>query len=365
MTYSHFLSIVAIVLLSACSPEKLEKINTAITGFPTPVYDDVATGQVIKTLPMHTVVYMMNNKITVNDVEFVKIYWNDTVGYVASGWLLPGGQQGVVNSSQENPITIFSDPDLKVASGNTFTEMQMVSFKNADQSSQIIYFGANEGSKPSFGYITAPVFRDSLSIQFYIAYNKAFWENKNGDPNGMAALASSTMFASSPLYIEIFYAGEEDAYGGTEDQFPDEAPKGGHVEMEWRNANDVVVDVIGIPGQFELDYIWDDGTESDGNHLGDNLEQGVPECTPGRSAKAYRMVFTPRIGDTISATFSCVIPMIKDKFEKSFENMVPGDTYDFLITHNVYGVVCDETTFIIKTSTGLTGKGMVHASCGD
>ncbi|NOT76177.1 MAG: hypothetical protein HOP08_14715 [Cyclobacteriaceae bacterium] len=370
MTYSHYLTMIALVLLSSCSPTKLEKTNPAITGFPTPVYEgmiDVASGKVATTLPMHKIVYVMNDKLTVNDVEFVKIHWNDTVGYVASAWLLQGGQQGVIDSSEENPITIFSDPDLKVASGNTFTELQMVSFKKSgDQSSQIIYFGANETTKPSFGYITAPVISDSLSVQFYLTYTKAFWESKNGDPAGMTALMSNNTFASLPLYHQIFQdpggedSSEEDAYGDGSVQ-----SHVTHVPMEWRNADGNIVDANEVPGQFELHYIWDDDTESDGNHLGDRLEQGAPECNPDRGAKAYKMVFTPANNVNISAMFSCIIPMIRDKFEMNFENMVPGDTYEFLITHRVYGVMCDETTFLIKTSNGLTGKGMVDGSCGD
>ncbi|HZY80856.1 MAG TPA: hypothetical protein VFE50_15135, partial [Cyclobacteriaceae bacterium] len=97
------------------------------------------------------------------------------------------------------------------------------------------------------------------------------------------------------------------------------------------------------------------------------LEQGTPQCDPQHSAKAYKMLFIPN--KTMDFTLICNMPSIAitdgGPMKLDFVNGEAGTTYEFLITHRVYGVVCDdETTFIVETEFGR-GEGMVHASCGD
>lgn len=350
-----------IACFAACT-EKPNLTKTAVTGFPTPVYDGMVaatSGTVLKLLPPQTVVYVQPDSLSISNQDFVKIYWNDTSGYVPANWLLDGGTIGVIDASPEHPVVISDDPGEKTPSGATFTEMQLVSFKKySDDITQVVYANEKDSSHPWFGYIMQPVFSDSLSVAFFNAYADANQKKREGNNTALDALMNDTRFNAVALRQSVFASNSSGSGGGS----------GHHTEMEWTDANGNKLTGDAIPGQFVLHYIWDDDSESDGNHLGDNLEQGTPECEPegGKSAKAYKMIFTAK--DHIDVTFTCLIPMITDSegpMTLTYQAVEPNTPYEFLITHRVYGVVCDETTFTVTTSLGQKGQGMVHASCGD
>ena len=337
----------------------------AVTGFPTPLYDGMVsatTGSAATTLPPQTVVYVQDFELDVNNKKMVKVSVNDTTeGYVRRDWLLEGGKLGVVNASEQNPVVIYDDEEGQVISGKSMTEFQLIAFKNiSDQASQIIYMNERDASRPFIGYIKVPVTSDSASMVFCNLYldanQKMRFEN---NPAPMEALSHDTRFEMVAMRQELF-----GLLGGT----PDKPAKSGHTEMQWVDGNGNKLTGADIPGQFVLHYMWDNQTESGGNHLGDNLEQGEPDCGEKGDAVGYKMLFTPNTNfETL--TMVCTIPMVADpehgprKIE--FQNVEPGKTYELLVMPEVYGVTCDETTFTVTTNLGHKGEGMVHAGCGD
>lgn len=325
------LPLVTLVLLCvACGSDKPDLSKPAVIGFPTPMFDGLiaaTTGDVMKTLSPQTLVYVQNATIKVNDLEYVKIFWNDTTGYVPTNWLLHGGTLGVVDCTESNPIIIYDDEALTTPSGKTLSEPQVIACKELQGGvSKIVYMFEKDGARPWFGYFKHPITTDSMTVASF---------SMSGAP------AATDNGASA-------------------------ATAGGHTEMEWTNMSGTKVTGDDIPGEFALHYIWSDNTESDGNHLGDELEQGIPQCDQTHDAMAYKMLFTPN--RKMNVTFICRIPMITDAegpMTMAFTDVEAGQTVEFLITHRVYGVVCDETTFTVQTNLGLMGEGMVHAGCGD
>ncbi|MEI9921046.1 MAG: hypothetical protein WDO14_19960 [Bacteroidota bacterium] len=360
------LSFLALVLLCiACGSGSPDKKNIAVTGFPTPLYDgmvDATTGSTTKTIPPNTIVYLQNFELDVNNKKLVKVFVDDsTEGYVRRDWLLEGGRLGVVNCSEASPIVVYDDEEGQVISGKTMTETQLVSFKNvSDGTSQILYANDRDASRPFIGYIKAPVISDSLSMEFsklyFDANQKMRFEN---NPAPMEALHGDPRFDSAPLRQALWGSGEESA---------PQASTGGHTDLKWTNEDGKELTEAEIPGKLELHYIWDDGTESGGNHLGDNLEQGTPQCGENKSAKGFKMVFTASKA-VESVKLVCTLPSIaNEEGPRVLEilNTEPGKTYEFEILPETYGVVCDEeTTFAVQTNGGLYGSAMVHGSCGD
>jgi hypothetical protein len=97
------------------------------------------------------------------------------------------------------------------------------------------------------------------------------------------------------------------------------------------------------------------------------MEQGAPGCGEKGDAMGYKMLFTAN-KTFESVTLTCTIPMIVDEEGPrtiEFQNVEPGVTYELEIMPKVYGVICDETTFTVRTNLGQHGEGMVHAACGD
>lgn len=358
------LPILALVLLCfACDSAKPDMSKVAVTGFPTPMYDGMVsatTGSVTRTLPPHTLVYVQNFELDVNRVKMVKVFLDDTTeGYVPKEWILEGGTLGVVEASEANPLVVYEDQELHVPSGKTMSELQLVGFKNIIGTlSQIIYTNDQDGTRPYIGFIEAPVTSDSLSIAFCKLYFDAYQQQrfeKNGAP--MEALRSDARFNSVALREGIF--GPVAAGGSSE--------KGGHTTMSFTDEDGNALTGDSIPGVAVLHYIWEDNSESDGNHFGDDLEQGIPACDPNHSAIGYKLLFTANRRMNVSLV--CTLPTIADEEGPRVANFPAteaGKTYELLVMPKVYGVTCDEgTVFSVTTTMGYYGEAKVHPGCGD
>jgi hypothetical protein len=355
------LSCITLVLLCfACDSGKPDMTKIGVTGFPTPLYDGMVsatTGSVTKTLPSHTIVYLQNFELNVNNKKMQKVYVNDsTEGYVPKEWILEGGKLGVVDCSEANPLVVYEDEELRVMSGTRMTEVQLVGFKNiSGDLSLIIYANDRDGTRPYIGYIKAPVISDSLSMAFGSLYFDASRKERfEQNPAPMKALYDDPGFDTAPLRTVVFGAAKK-------------APVSGHTTMSFidQDGNAVVGD--SIPGVAELHYMWEDDSESDGNHFGDNLEQGIPECDPNRSVMGYKLLFTPN--RRMNVTLVCTLPSIADQEGPMILNVPdaePGHTYELLVMPKVYAVICDEETiFSVSTTLAYHGEARVHASCGD
>jgi len=355
------LSFTALVLLCfACGSGKPDMTKMAVTGFPTPLYDGMAnatTGSATITLSPHTVVYIQNFELDVNNEKMQKVFVNDSIeGYVPKEWILEGGKLGVVNCSESTPLVVYEDEELHVASGTTMTEVQLVGFKNiSDNLSQIIYANERDGTRPFIGYIKTPIISDSLSMAFCTLYFDASQKQRfEQNPAPMEALYADTRFSSAPLREVVFGPVRT-------------ATKSGHTTMNFIDEDGNALAADSIPGIAVLHYIWEDNSESDGNHFGDNLEQGTPDCDPNHSAMGYKLLFTPNRRMNVSLV--CTLPSITNEEGPRILNVPDaeaGHTYELLVMPKVYGVVCDEgTVFTVSTTLGYYGEAKVQASCGD
>lgn len=355
------LTFIPLVLLClACGSDKPDMTKVAVTGFPTPMYDGMVsatTGSVTRTLPPHTLLYVQNFELNVNNKKMVKVIVSDSLeGFVPREWILEGGKLGVVNCSEANPLVVYEDEELHVPAGKTMSEVQLIGYKTIiGDLSQIIYANDQDGTRPYIGYINTPVISDSLSIAFGDLYFEASrMQRFEHNPAPMEALYSDTRFNASPLREIVFGPGTTVA-------------KSGHTTLNFidEDGNALVGD--SIPGVAVLHYIWEDNSESDGNHFGDNLEQGIPECDPNHSAMGYKLLFTPNRRMNVSLV--CTLPSIADEEGPRIVNVPnaePGKTYELLVMPKTYGVVCDEgTVFTVSTTLGYSGQAGVHASCGD
>jgi hypothetical protein len=359
------LSIIALILLClACGSGKPDMVKTAVTGFPTPLYDGMVsatTGSATKTLPPHTLVYLQNLELNVNNKPMVKVYVDDsTEGYVPREWLLQDGKLGVVECSNTNPIIIYDDEEGQVVSGKTMVELQLVGFKNVSEGvSQIIYANDRDGSRPFIGYIKAPVISDSLSMAFSYLFFDAFQKQRfENNTRPMEALLDDERFNSLPLRARTLGPVTT----------PATASSGNHTTLKWIDQDGNALLTDSIPGVAVLHYIWEDNSESDGNHFGDNLEQGTPECDKEHSAMGYKLLFTAN--RKMDITLVCTLPSIADQEGprvQEIKGAEPGKTYELLVMPKVYGVVCDEeTVFTVQAPYfAYMGEARVHASCGD
>ncbi|HZY82969.1 MAG TPA: hypothetical protein VFE50_25795, partial [Cyclobacteriaceae bacterium] len=255
--------VVLLLFCVACSDVKPDMSKPAVVGFPTPMFDGMigaVQGQVMKTLSPQTLVYVQNATLTVGDQEYVKIFWNDTTGYVPRSWLLEDGRLGVVDCTEANPIEIFDDEQLKSPSGKTMSEMQLIAYKEMPNGlSKIVYMYEKDGARPWFGYFRHPVTSDSASMAFFNLYYEAFrLKRYENNPEPYEALKRDDRFNNIALRASVFGLPTSGAASA------------GHTEMKWVDANGNELTGDNIPGQFILHYIWDDDTESDGNHLGDD-----------------------------------------------------------------------------------------------
>ena len=357
------LSFIALALLCfACDSGKPDMTKIAVTGFPTPMYDGMVsatTGSVTKTLPPHTLLYVQNFELDVNRQKMVKVYLDDSLeGYVPKEWILEGGSLGVVDCSEATPLIIYEDEELHVPSGKTMVELQFVGFKNIRGTlSKIIYANEKDGTRPHIGYIETPVTSDSLSLAFCKLYVEAYQQKrfeKNDAP--MEALRTDARFNSVALREGIF--------GPVIDV---STKPGGHTTMTFIDEDGNALTGDSIPGVAVLHYIWEDNSESDGNHFGDDLEQGTPACDPSHSALGYKLLFTANRRMNVSLV--CTLPSIADEegpLVANFPATEAGKTYELLVMPNVYGVVCDEgTVFSVSTTMGYYGEARVQPSCGD
>jgi hypothetical protein len=145
----------------------------------------------------------------------------------------------------------------------------------------------------------------------------------------------------------------------------------GHVRMQWTDKNGQPVKSADAPGEFILNYVFEDGSESAGHHLGDTLDNGYPRCvkSPDRSVNKYKLEFMPYSPmDFIMLAEIDLEPAFggDGHYEQSFSEAKAQKLYAYIVEYeNVSYVTCGDAKFTITTSTGYKGTGVVYASCGD
>lgn len=347
--------IAAIFVCLSCGSDSPDRSKPAITGIPTPFYDGMAAatmGQISITLPPQKIVYILNNTMTVNDVRFVGVaLGGDTTGYVPDGWLLRQGQAAVLQGHTK--VSVYSD-SLGQNPVNEYAGWNVVSVGTADGTlTKVLY--AVEG-KPTFGFV------DSKNISTDptdVAYLQAAIRNGTDSDDQLSSRQWKLRTPDKEIAQNASSDGSEKV-----DDF-------GHVSMRWTDKNGKPAKKEDVPGEFILSYVFDDGSESAGHHLGDTLDNGYPRCvkSPDRSALKYKLQFMPF--DAMDFTMLTEIDL-DDAFggdghyEQAFPGAKPQKLYKYIVEYeNASYVTCGDAKFTVTTSTGYTGTGVVYASCGD
>lgn len=365
MKTPSFLLLAAVVILSSCGGSKPDMSQPALTGVRTPVYEGMVSlvqGSQYTWLPPQTVVYVQSDSLKVGDSGFVKVWWNDSSGYVPAGWAILNGKKGVI--SVDGTSAVFTDAALTNSADATMGDWILVSVGDvSDVSAQIMY--ADAEGEATYGYIDInEVFFDPLDVSFFEDFN-----NSNGSVGAYEAIRNSDLYTNCRLARMKFGDSEEGEVNDEPAYEYVERNVNYHQDPTWyRDERQAQLTEAEYPGEFALNYQWYDSTFSEVNHFGDTLSNGYESCVPdyfGQVTK-YIMAFTPKEAMDFTLETNQYGESDEPKpLVKQFTNVVPGTKYTLSSTTMGYYNGCQPRTFIVRMKDGRYAEGSIGADCGD
>ncbi|HMJ71153.1 MAG TPA: hypothetical protein VK508_19770 [Cyclobacteriaceae bacterium] len=356
MKISPVLTLILLALLSSCGSSKPDLSKPAMTGIATPVFEGMVaamSGNVYAMLPPLKTVYVLSDSMKVMDQNYVKVWWNDSSGYVPAGWVMPGFRKGVHYTAIDPAL--FADEQRTISTSYRLSDWQLVAVgETKGTSTQIIY---ELDGKPAIGYVEEiRIFLDSTDLAFYDAYQET-----NGDVNEIEALKTDAKYEAS--LVRRVKLGDATVDDATPWLSKEDKP---HSEPEWFSNNERL-DPSEYPGTFALHYVFTDSSLSEINHFGDTLANGYISCIKGLFAEVarYKLVFTP--SQNMDFAFEAVIEDDRQGImgHEDFAGAVAGQTYTFFISDDSYDSGCDPITFSVVTKNGYVGRGSIGGECGD
>lgn len=376
MKITPLLPLAAVVFLASCGGSTTDMNRPALTGVRTPVYEGMVSamqGSQLTWLKPQTQVYVQGDSLDVNGTGFVKVMWGDSTGYVPAGWVILNGKKGVISVDGISPV--FADAALTISGDARMGDWRLVTVGDvSDVSAQIMY--ADAEGEPALGYIDInEIYFDPLDLNFYDDFN-----NADGSVGSFEALRNSDKYASCRLAKRTFGDPEEgvgDVAQDTEQEAGGLPPSDGYMASTsnyhqppvwYRNEGQAQLSETEFPGEFFLNYIWDDNTLSEINHFGDTLGNGYESCMPDfhKRVETYVMTFTPKEAmDFTLETTEYNESETPRPVVKQFTNVVPGEKYALTSTTIGYSNGCLPRTFTLRMKDGRYAEGTVGADCGD
>lgn len=362
-----FLLLAAVMLLTSCSGSKPDMSRPALTGVRTPVYEGMVSamsGTRYAWLKPLTTVYVQGDSIKIQDQGFVKVWWNDSSGYVPAGWVLLNGKVGVLSAIETT--TVYSDASLATPADATFGDWITIPVGElTDRSVQVMY---DVEGDPAIGYIDRTrVFLDPIDIEFYAAFAAA-----DGTVGSYEAIRNDSRWMTSALRKAKFGDDGEgesaEAESAEGEDVPYWAQKKDHVEPIWyRDETHVQLTAGEYPGEFALNYMWEDSTLSDINHFGDTLGNSYESCVAEfhKQVAKYVIAFTPKEATDFSLEANIVDTQRPKQTKKEFTNVVAGTKYTFAIKNDSYDAGCNPVTFTVRMKDQRYAVGSIGNECGD
>ena len=357
MKASHLI-ITLTFLCSACfliKENSNDPTRTAITAMPTPVYEDVTTvisGTIWKELPPQTLVNVLRDSLTVSRKGYVEISWNDSTGYVPVGWLLLHGKPALLDGAINERVIVFSDPAMSIKA-DTLNEWQIVSIVESEDPSVIILYPNQD--KPGIGYIPRDaISTDSLNFEFFKVYTSKgiTEENFMNDARFISLISFQSIFSTPPM-------NENDTEGDNIDE---------PFVMEWRSNEGRYLSPEEYPGEFAAYYILTDSSQSNSSAFGTTMSNGYDENI--KQISRIKLVFIPKQ----NVDFKFVIT--EQEFvgydgatkpiprQNEYKQVEPGKTYGYFLSE-ITNRWCNDVTFEVILSNGLSGRGVIKGECGD
>lgn len=355
MKTSPFLSLVVVVMLSSCGGSKPDMSQPAITGVRTPVYEGMVSamrGSQYAWLNPLTIVYVQSDSMLIGDTGFVRVWWNDSTGYVPAGWTMLNGRKGVLSVSGTCPV--YADPELTIPGDATLGDWQLIPIGNVtDKSAQTMYEIEGEAV---IGYIERErVFLDTIDVAFYVAYQQA-----DGKVDAYNEIKADDRWVGSilrPLKFEDSDLARTVAARNTN----------WHMKPVWHRDERNLLGAGEIPGEFALHYVWEDSTLSEINHFGDTLGNSYESCMPEfhKQVAKYKLVFIPKEPTDFQLEADVPEETGTEVLVKEFTNVVPGTMYSLFISTDGYYHGCMPIEFRIRMQDERFAVGSVDSSCGD